>query len=130
MEVDKTIGAITWMDLTIPNADGIRDFYASVVGWIPMDVIMGEYNDYCMMSPSDSVVRAGVCHELGANTGIPPAWIIYINVADLDKSIDQTIKGGGQVVHGPRTMGEKARYCIIKDPAGAYCGLFDHGDDT
>jgi uncharacterized protein len=127
METEKTVGAVTWMDLTIPDADGVRDFYKNVIGWKTMEVSMGDYNDYCMISPDDNVVRTGVCHEKGTNAGIPPAWIIYINVANLDQSIEQVIKGGGAVVHGPRKMGEKARYCIIKDPAGAFCGLFDHG---
>lgn len=130
MEMDKTIGAINWMDLTVPDADGIRDFYKNVVGWKTMDISMGEYNDYCMTSPVDDVVRSGICHAQGANAGIPPSWIMYINVANLDESIAQVSAGGGEVVHGPRKMGEKAKYCIIKDPAGAYCGLYDHGEES
>lgn len=128
MEVDKTIGAVGWMDLTVPEADPIRDFYRDVVGWKTMDISMGDYNDYCMLSPDDNVVRTGVCHQRGPNEGIPPAWIIYINVRDLDTCMEKVRQLGGEVVHGPRQMGEKARFCIIRDPAGAYCGLFDHGE--
>ena len=129
MEQDKTIGAITWMDITVPEADGLRDFYKNVVGWTTMDISMGDYNDYCMVSPTDNVVRSGICHAAGSNAGMPAAWIMYINVANLDESIAKVIAGGGEVVNGPRKMGEKARYCIIKDPAGAFCGLFDHGEE-
>jgi len=128
LETDKTIGAITWMDLTIPGADEVRDFYKDVIGWKSMDVSMGEYNDYCMISPDDNVVRSGVCHEQGVNAGLPSAWIMYVNVADLDASMEAVKRGGGEIVNGPRKMGEKARYCVIKDPAGAYLGLFDHGE--
>jgi predicted enzyme related to lactoylglutathione lyase len=128
MEQDKTIGAVTWMDLTVPDADQVRDFYAAVTGWAPSAVPMGGYDDYCMASPADNAVRSGICHAQGANAGIPPAWIIYINVADLDKSMAEVAARGGEVVHGPRTMGPAARYCIIRDPSGAHCGLFDHGD--
>ena len=91
MEQDKTIGAITWMDITVPEADGLRDFYKNVVGWNTMDISMGDYNDYCMVSPSDNVVRSGVCHAAGANAGMPAAWIMYINVANLDESIARVI---------------------------------------
>lgn len=128
MEPDKTIGAISWVDLTIPDADNIRDFYKNVIGWKSMDVNMGAYNDYGMISPDDNVVRSGICHRQGVNQDFPTAWIPYVNVADLDASIDAVTKGGGEIVNGPRKMGEKARYCIIKDPAGAYMGLYDHGD--
>ena len=34
-----------------PEADGLRDFYKNVVGWTTMDISMGDYNDYCMVSP-------------------------------------------------------------------------------
>ncbi len=128
MEHDKTIGAVTWMDITVPDADGLKDFYEQVVGWKTMDIPMGDYADYAMLSPKDDAARSGVCHARGANANMPPAWIMYINVANLDESIAKVIAGGGEVVNGPRNMGEKARYCIIKDPAGAFCGLFDHGD--
>jgi predicted enzyme related to lactoylglutathione lyase len=128
METDKKIGAVTWFDLTIPKATEIRDFYKKVVGWKTTDVDMGGYNDYCMISPEDDTVRAGVCHAQGVNTGIPPAWILYINVANLDESIEQVIAGGGKVIGNVRKMGERARFCIIQDPAGAYSGLFDHGE--
>lgn len=130
MESEKKVGAVTWIDLTVDDADGLKAFYKDVVGWKTSDVSMGDYNDYCMASPEDDVVRTGICHARGVNASMPPAWIMYVNVANLDDSIAAVIKGGGEVVNGPRKMGEKARYCIIKDPAGAYCGLFDHGDSA
>ena len=126
METEKTIGAVTWADLTIPDAEGVRDFYKQVIGWKSMDVSMGEYNDYCMISPDDNVVRTGVCHERGVNAGFPAAWIMYVNVADLDASMEAVRLSGGEIVNGPRKMGETSRYCVIKDPAGAYLGLFQH----
>jgi uncharacterized protein len=128
MAIDKTIGAISWMDITVPHADYLRDFYRDVVGWKTSEIPMGDYSDYCMASPGDDVVRSGVCHAKGSNADMPAAWIMYINVANLDESIANVIAGGGEVVNGPRKMGEKARYCIIKDTAGAFCGLFDHGE--
>ena len=127
METEKTIGAVTWVDLTVPEGDQVRDFYKDVIGWKTMDVSMGEYNDYCMLS-DDDVVRTGICHQRGVNKDIPSAWIMYVNVADLDASMEAVKKGGGEIVNGPRKMGDKARYCVIKDPAGAYLGLFDHGE--
>ncbi len=128
METEKKIGAVTWVDLTVDDADGLKSFYQNVIGWKTTDISMGDYNDYCMVSPEDDVVRTGVCHARGPNSGMPPAWIMYVNVANLEESIAAVTSGGGEVINGPRKMGDKARYCIIKDPAGAYCGLFDHGE--
>ena len=45
------IGKIGWTDLTVDNADEIRDFYTAVVGWKSSSVDMGEYSDYSMVTP-------------------------------------------------------------------------------
>ena len=124
MEVNKAPGAVSWMDLTVDDAERVRDFYRDVVGWETMALSMGDYDDYCMMAGD---ANFGICHHRGKNTGIPPYWIPYINVTDLDARMEQVKALGGEIVHGPRKMGEKARYCFIKDPAGAYCALYDHG---
>lgn len=42
------IGSIGWLDLTVENADAVRDFYQEVVGWTTSGVDMGGYSDYCM----------------------------------------------------------------------------------
>jgi len=39
--------------------------------------------------------------------------------------LSNAISHGGQLVSGPRSMGA-SRFCIIKDPAGAVVGLFQH----
>jgi hypothetical protein len=47
--VDKTeIGKIGWIDISIDDATGLRDFYASVVGWQPEGLSMGDYDDFIM----------------------------------------------------------------------------------
>ncbi|HEY9422117.1 MAG TPA: VOC family protein, partial [Thermoanaerobaculia bacterium] len=80
------VGSIGWIDLTVPNADEVRDFYSQVVGWKPEPVDMGGYSDYNMASP-DGEPKAGVCHTRGNNASIPPQWMIYIVVEDLDASL-------------------------------------------
>jgi hypothetical protein len=118
------IGTINWVDLTVPEADNLRDFYREVVGWTPVGLDMGGYNDYCMNPPDSESAVAGICHARGTNAGIPPQWLIYINVADLDRSIEAVNAGGGAVIAGPKSMGEQGRYCIIRDPAGAVAALY------
>lgn len=61
------IGTITWIDLTIPNAEEIRDFYSRVVRWKPEPLSMGEYDDFVMITPETKTAVAGVCHSRGGN---------------------------------------------------------------
>ena len=59
---DKTIGAIEWRDLTVGDAEGVRDFYQEVVGWKASPVSMGDYDDYNVKLPESGDTIAGICH--------------------------------------------------------------------
>ena len=120
------VGTIGWIDLTVDNAEEVRDFYAEVTGWQPEPVVMGGYDDFNMVAPATGEPSAGVCHARGANAGLPPVWMVYIVVADLDASVDACRNNGGEVIAGPRRMG-RDRYCVIRDPAGAVAALYQRG---
>jgi len=119
------VGSIGWADLTTENATQLRDFYREVVGWSETGVEMGGYSDFCMNEPVTGNPVAGICHARGLNAEVPPVWLIYITVADLDESIAKCIKLGGEVIAAPRAMESQGRYCVVRDPAGAVAALFE-----
>jgi predicted enzyme related to lactoylglutathione lyase len=118
------MGTIGWVDLTVPDADAVRDFYGAVAGWAPSPVPMGGYDDYCMMPAGSGEPAAGICHARGANASLPPQWLIYITVPDVDAGAAKCLELGGSVLAGPKDMGGYGRYCVIRDPAGAVAALF------
>jgi predicted enzyme related to lactoylglutathione lyase len=122
-EPETEIGSVGWRDLTVPDAEAIRDFYATVVGWDSQDVDMGVYSDFTMIAPGKGDAVAGICHARGANANLPPQWLMYVVVADLDRSVARCAELGGDVVDGPRSLGA-GRFCVIRDPAGAVCALY------
>lgn len=117
------VGKIGWIDLTVPEAGRVRDFYRDVVGWKSEAVEMGGYQDYCML-PEEGGAVAGVCHARGTNEGVPAQWLMYVTVADLAHSLERCRALGGEVVRGPRGLGGQGRFAIVRDPAGAVCALF------
>ncbi len=119
------IGSIGWTDLTVENAEQIRDFYSAVVGWKPFGVDMGGYSDFNMNDPETGTPVVGVCHARGGNAGLPPVWLIYVNVEDIEKSIARCVELGGQVIAELKSMAGHGRYCVIRDPAGAALALFE-----
>ena len=116
------VGEFAWTDLTVENAEQLRDFYSQVVGWKTSPQSMGNYDDYNMMAPESGDTVAGVCHARGSNANIPAQWLVYITVESVNESIKTCIELGGKVIDGPRSMGED-RLCVIQDPAGAVAGL-------
>ena len=118
-------GTIGWIDLTIDDAEGVRDFYSGVVGWKSSPVDMGGYSDFVMTTPAGGDPAAGVCHARGTNAGIPAQWMIYIVVADLDASVKSCRELGGEIVRETKSMGSQGRFAVIRDPAGAVSALFE-----
>jgi predicted enzyme related to lactoylglutathione lyase len=119
------IGTVGWIDLTVPNADSVRDFYKAVVGWKAEGLDMGGYSDYVMSPPTEGAEPvAGVCHARGVNNGLPASWLAYFIVADLDASVQQVEAMGGTVVRPPTKMGPQGRFAVIRDPSGAACAIF------
>lgn len=119
----NAMGSIGWADLTVPDAAPIRDFYAAVAGWIPQPTSQGEYDDYTMLTPDTRTPTSGICHARGSNANIPPQWLVYITVADLDASLAACRARGGKVVAGPGGSPGHARFAVIRDPAGAVAAL-------
>lgn len=126
-EQDKPeVGSLSWFDLTVPNAEEVRDFYGKVIGWQhePVPMANGDYDDYNMKTPATGLTVTGICHSRGVNADLPPQWLLYFIVEDIDKSIDNCKANGGKILAGPKNMEKYGSYCIIEDPAGAVCALF------
>ncbi|MEW6280189.1 MAG: VOC family protein [Candidatus Eremiobacterota bacterium] len=118
------LGKIGWLDLTVPEAGKLRDFYTSVVGWSAESIDMGEYPDYAMKS-SDGTGVCGVCHARGPNADLPPMWIPYFLVTDLDGAVARLTASGGALIGEVRGMGGADRFCVFRDPAGAVAALYE-----
>jgi predicted enzyme related to lactoylglutathione lyase len=116
------VGKVAWMDLTVPNANVVLDFYKQVLGWQSEELAMrddnGEYADYVVKDAAGNPV-AGVCHQRGTNQDLPPVWLNYVTVTDAEASLKQCIELGGKVLKQVRDGDGKLHYAIIQDPAGA-----------
>ena len=76
---------------------------------------MGDYSDFNMCDATGDAA-AGVCHARGRNAGLPPVWMVYFQVPDLDESLAQAQAAGGTVLQQPRGAGSE-RYAVLRDPA-------------
>jgi predicted enzyme related to lactoylglutathione lyase len=118
-------GTLIGLDLTVPDADSVRDFYASVIGWEIEPFDLGEYSDYFMKASSTGEVVSGICHARGENADLPPQWLTYVVVADLDESLRRVQAGGGSQATAIKGEAGSTRYCVIRDPAGAHIALME-----
>ena len=119
-------GSLGWLDLTVADPDRLLEFYRRVLGWKSEPVAMqgpeGPYHDHLLLDDAGRPV-AGLCHARGANLGVPPVWLAYIHVADLERALEAVRQGGGRLLHGPRGAGG-GRMAVIQDPSGAHLALY------
>jgi uncharacterized protein len=120
---DNKIGTMAWLDLSVGNASEVKSFYEDVIGWKTENISMGDYEDYAMLGPNNNEAVAGVCHAQGVNKDLPPAWLPYFLVADIEASIVAVQAKGGALVTEIKSMGSD-KYAVIKDPAGAVCAIY------
>src|SRR5436190_17052899 len=104
------VGAIVWQDLTVTNAEDVRDFYKSVVGWDSQGEDMGGYEDFHMISPATGSSVAGICHARGENANIPPQWLVYINVRSEEHTSE--LQSHSDLVC--RLLLEKKKKCMLR----------------
>ncbi|GAA5010739.1 VOC family protein [Actinopolymorpha pittospori] len=111
------VGSIISADLTVPDAEKVRDFYQAVIGWQVEDFDMGDYNDYLLKTADGDQPVGGVCHARGDNRALPPVWLVYVSVADLEQSTKTCVDLGGKV------LTQNDQYAVIQDPAGAILAI-------
>lgn len=127
MTTGKPLGSVIGFDISVPDADGLRDFYRAVIGWGCTGLDMGDYEDYFMtVSPGNETV-AGICHARGINADLPPVWLAYVSVPDIDAAIVAVRANGGETVTPVKGDPGSWRYCVIRDPAGAHIALMQAG---
>jgi len=131
------VGDMAWMDLSVPNAVEVKNFYQGLLGWESQGIAMttGEesYEDF-QVGPTSSIKKdssasdfvTGVCHAKGANADMPAAWLPYFLVSDIDLAVKFVTDNAGALVTPIKSMGDD-QFVVIKDPAGAMSALYQKG---
>jgi uncharacterized protein len=114
-------GQFVWYELTTPDFDAAKKFYQPLTGWgtQPFD------NDYSLWTTGGTPV--GGMFRLGPDQksqGIPPNWLPYIEVNNVDESANQATSMGGKAVQGPADIPGTGRFAVIADPQGAMFGIY------
>lgn len=121
-ETPPLAGTIVGTDLTVDNAAEVRDFYAAVIGWEFEALTVEDHDDYVMKTPGGEWV-AGICHRLGPNADLPPRWLVYVAVENLEQSIARCLELGGKAITPIKSLSEGTSYVVVQDPAGAVLAL-------
>jgi predicted enzyme related to lactoylglutathione lyase len=117
-QLGNTPGGVSWNELMTPDAAKAKAFYTELIGWTAKGQDMGGF-EYTVLSKGEDMV-GGLMEMSGPEfTGVPPHWMNYVTVTDVDATAQKAKDLGGEVVHGPADIPNIGRFAILKDPTGA-----------
>ncbi|HTE48137.1 MAG TPA: VOC family protein [Gemmatimonadaceae bacterium] len=122
--MNKAHGRFAWHDLNTSNPVGALAFYPPITSWTSQP--MEDAADYTLWVNGGTPV-GGVTPLSPAlqAQGIPPHWLSYVSVYDVDESVRQVKALGGTVRMGPTEVPTVGAWAVIGDPQGATLGLFE-----
>lgn len=119
-EENKTsrTGKFSWNELMTTDVESAKAFYAKLFGWTAETMPMPNGSDYYFFKKDGEPAAGmmGITEEMGP---IPPHWMSYVEVADLDASVAAATAGGGAILNGPIQVSDMGILAVVKDPQGA-----------
>jgi len=117
-----------WMELSTTDADGAKAFYGELLGWDFFDTPAGPDMTYTFLRLDGDDVGALYAQPAAQReAGVPPHWLIYAAVDDVDAAVARIGELGG-VAEGPYDVGEAGRCAMVTDPQGARFALWWAGE--
>ncbi len=109
-------GDFVWYELITPDPDAAERFYKPLFGWTSADSGLSDV-DYRYLSTPDSPV-AGLMRT-PAGTPLPPVWLGYVAVDDVDAAAKAVEAAGGAIQMPPQDIPNVGRFAFLADPQGA-----------
>jgi uncharacterized protein len=115
-------GAPSWVDLATPDVEVAMRFYRDLLGWTfeRHETPMTPGGDYYVAKAGD--VEVGGMMTAGPEQQEAPMWTVFLNVADVDETIETVAQAGGAVLE-PAFDIPDARIAVVADPTGGMFAL-------
>jgi predicted enzyme related to lactoylglutathione lyase len=112
-------GNFFWYDLMTTDVDAARKFYGDVVGWGSED--SGQPGPTYTLFTVDGLPVAGLMPipDDVRKAGVPPCWMGYIAVDDVDEAAARIAREGGKLHRGPIELPGIIRFAVVSDPQSA-----------
>jgi predicted enzyme related to lactoylglutathione lyase len=117
-------GRFNWYELMTSDTGAAGKFYETVIGWkaAPMGQA-GDGSVYTVFETPEGGV-AGMMKIPAEVAGMPPSWMGYIAVDNVDDYTKRYEAAGGTVHRPPADIPDVGRFSVVSDPQGAAVNLF------
>jgi len=124
-ETPPEIGDASWHELMTTDAPAAMKFYGDLFGWQPGEAMdMGEQGKYHIFNRPHGMI-GGMMNKPPAMANVPPHWMIYFRVPDIDAAVERVKANGGKILNGPTEVPGGSRIVNAMDPQGAGFSLHE-----
>ena len=124
-----TFGHFCWNELATRDAEAGAIFYTQLFGWARRDQEMQGMDAPYKMVSLDGEDLAGMYDMAGPQfEGVPPHWMNYVLVEDVDAVAAKVEPAGGKLVWPPMDIPGVGRMAAFSSPEGAVLSLFQAGE--
>jgi predicted enzyme related to lactoylglutathione lyase len=115
-------GTLCWADLSTPDVKRAADFYSGLLGW---KIIADEKDPsgYLHIKNGEDFI-GGIPPSKLRQPGVPPHWLPYFQVSDVDATANTASRGGSKLCMPPTSMENVGRLAVLFDPQGAAFAIF------
>jgi predicted enzyme related to lactoylglutathione lyase len=113
-------GTFVWDELHTRDMDAAKKFYAGMFGWGGK---LGE-GEMKYWHWSHGGKDIGGMMNLMGGPNVPPHWLGYIAVSDVDAMTKKVETLGGKVMMPAMDMPKVGKFSVVQDPTGAVFALF------
>ena len=115
-------GTFCWNELMTRDTGAAESFYSQLIGWTTAESGMPGMK-YTLWKNGDNEAGGMMQMPPGVPENVPPHWMAYIAVDDVDALAKKTPELGGTVLVPPQDIPHVGRFVVIQDPTGAAIGL-------
>ena len=113
-------GDFCWFELATTDQSAATQFYTSLFGWTVTDSPISAGETYSMFKLSgEDVGAAYTMRPEQRDQGVPPNWLIYVAVPDVDQALARAERYGAAVLSPAFDVMEFGRMAVLRDPQGA-----------
>ena len=122
-EGEPAVGEGSWHELMTTDAPAAMKFYTDVFGWQPSETMdMGPMGKYHMFNRPHGMI-GGMMNKPPEMAHVPPHWMIYFRVPDINAAAERVKAAGGKILNGPMEVPGGDWVLNAMDPQGAAFSL-------
>ncbi|MBV8329834.1 MAG: VOC family protein [Verrucomicrobia bacterium] len=119
-------GQFSWNELLTTDPAAATKFYTQLFGWTTQEYPMPEFVYTVVTAGGATSGQGGIMAIPPSSKGMPPAWVSYVTVDNVDNRASQAEKLGGKIVVPPSDIPNVGRFAVIQDPQGAVISIITY----